>query len=230
LYVFTSRSIRNTSRNRTVEICFLFIFFYIPFLLFSISFFDAHTPLSQRILFPVYLFFMLGLLLLAHRVAETKSIKNVSYILFSLMFILAFAQVGGYKKYLSYANKNGIGFASKNWTQSATLQWVEKLPANTIIYTNGPDAITIHTGRASRMVPALVTPVDRKKNPNIKRDLNLMASNLSKNAGVIVYFNGITWRWYLPTIRQLSQVLPLQVVYRGKDGVVVQMQQSKKGN
>lgn len=222
-YVVSMKRLDTKHLNRTSEICFIFIFIYIPFLLVSISLFDAHTPLDVRILFPVYLFFILGLVVLSHRVYHTKSIRIVSYVMFFVLFLLAYAQFGIQKQYLSYASTNGIGFASKKWAQSDMLQWVKTLPKGTIIYTNGPDAIKIIANRSSKMVPRLVSPGDRTNNKNIQSDINDMVSKISDNKGVIIYFNGITWRWYLPTIKQLSQALPLKLKYRGKDGIAVEI-------
>lgn len=224
IYLASNKTLGTKYLNRTFEICFIFIFTYIPFLLVSISLFDAHTPLDARILFPVYLFFVLGFVLLSYRAYSTKNIRIVGYLMFFIMLIMAYAQIGIQQKYLSYASANGIGFSSKKWSQSDILQWVKKLPQDTIIFTNGPDAIKIIANRPSRMVPRLVSPGDRTKNKNIQRDINNMVSELSDNKGVIIYLRGITWRWYLPTIKQLSQVIPLKLRYQGKDGVAVEIQ------
>lgn len=228
LYIVTVKYNRFTRHNRTTEICFIFIFTYIAFLMVSISYFDAHTPLDARILFPVYLFFILGLLLLSHRIYHTKFIKVVSYAIFLLMILLSFAQLGHQRWYLSYANSQGIGFANKIWVQSETLGWVKALPVNTTIYTNGPDVIKIHTGRSSKMIPKLVDPGNRIKNDNIDHEIKLMAIDLAEKGGVIVYLKSVDWRWYLPTINQLGQVLPLQDVFNGQDGVAVQLNQGQK--
>jgi hypothetical protein len=223
IYIVSTQTLGAKYLNRSFEICFIFIFTYIPFLMVSVSLFDAHTPLDVRILFPVYLSFVLGLALLSYRAYSTKNIRNVGYLMFSIMFIMAYAQIGNQQKYLSYASTNGIGFSSRKWSQSEMLQWVKKLPQGTIIYTNGPDAIKIIANRPSKMVPCLVSPVDRTKNKNIQRDISKMASEISDNKGVIIYLNGITWRWYLPTIKQLSQTIPLKLRYKGKDGVAVEI-------
>jgi 4-amino-4-deoxy-L-arabinose transferase-like glycosyltransferase len=222
-YVVSINNLDTNNINRTFEIYFIFIFTYILFLLISISLFDAHTPLDVRILFPVYLSFLLCLVLLSHRVYHTKSIRIVSYLMIFVLFLLAYAQIGIQKEYLSYASTNGIGFSSKKWSQSDMLQWVKKLPQDTIIYTNGPDAIKIIANRSSKMVPHLVSPVDRTENKNIQSDINEMVSKISDNKGVIIYLNEISWRWYLPTIKQLSQTLPLKLKYRGKDGIAVEI-------
>jgi len=223
IYIISIKDIATKQLNRTAEIYFIFILIYIPFILISISLFDAHTPLDKRILFPVYLFFGLGFVLLAERIYHIKKIRTVCYFMFLVLFILAYAQFSIQKEYLSYARTNGIGFASKKWIQSDMLHWVKKLPKDTVIYTNGPDVIKIIAHRSSKMVPSIFFPVNQTKNNNIQSDIYDMVSEISDHKGVIIYFNGITWRRYLPTIKQLSQVLPLKLEYRGKDGVAVEI-------
>lgn len=223
IYVISLKELNAEHLNRTPEICFIFIFVYITFLLISISLFDAHTPLDARILFPVYLSFILCVGIMNHRVYCAKSIKSASYLIFFMLIVLAYAQAGVQKQYASYVRNHGIGFASKEWAYSDMLQWVKNLPSSTIIYTNGPDAIKIIANRSSTMIPRIISPVDRKKNINIHNEINEMASEISGHKGVIVYFNGITWRWYLPTIKILSQLLPLQFVYKGNDGVAMEI-------
>lgn len=209
--------------NRTAEVCFIFILVYVPFLLVSISLFDAHTPLDARILFPVYLFFFLGAILLGHRVSKVEKMRPLSYLMLALLGLVAFSQIGAQNKYLAHAKANGIGFASKRWAQSEMLQWVKRLPRDTVIYTNGSDALEILANRPSRQIPSLASPNDRTRNPNLNNEIRQMVSGISHGKGLIVYLNGITWRWYLPTLEQLRRALPLNIIYSGSDGVALAM-------
>ncbi len=227
LYAITKKNTVSYTLNKTPEICFLFIVTYISFLLVSISFFDAHTPLDIRILFPAYLFFMIGLSIFNYRVYITPGLRPMSYLIAFLMFLLIYIQFGHQQRYLFYAATNGIGFASKKWSQSDILQWVKKMPPTTIIYTNGPDPIKHLADRQSKMIPKLLSPVDRKKNKKFKQEFQYMRSRLSEADGVIVYFDRIKWRWYLPTFDQIRETLPLQIIYKGRDGVVAQIKKAE---
>lgn len=223
IYIQCTKYTKRQYINRTFEICSIFIFTYLPFLLISISLFDAHTPLSSRILFPIYLLFFIALGALSFRAYTTRRIQLAGYLLFFLLLILSYAQLERQQQYLLFAKTNGIGFADKIWTESETLHWVEQLPPDCIIYTNAPDAITIIAHRSSKMVPVLISPLDRNTNTHFPRDIKKMKSEISEHNGVIVYLKRITWRWYLPTLKQLSQQLPLELLYMGKDGIVVSL-------
>jgi len=95
------------------------------------------------------------------------------------------------------------------------------MPLATVIYTNGPDSITIFTGRASTMLPNHTNPGTRRKNEKFDAEFKQMQEVLCNEHGVIVYFQSVNWRWYLPTLHDLTEKLPLGLVYQGKDGVVV---------
>jgi len=228
LYIFTAKiNPGDIERyDRTPEICFIFIVIYIPFIVVSISFFDAHTPLSPRILFPAYLFFLMAIIVLNNRAVQTHDIKTIGIALSVLLIIFSLAQQKVQTRYLAYAKAQGLGFASKGWRQSETLKWVTALPKNTVIYTNAPDAIKVHTDRSSEMIPHIVVPTSRNRNQNLVADMQNMVQDLSQNDGVIVYFHGITWRWYLPTLEQLEKGLSLHYVFKGSDGVVAQVKTS----
>jgi hypothetical protein len=224
IYLITLKYLDTKYLSKFCEICFIFISIYTLFLLISISLFDAHTPLDIRILFPVYLFFILGFALLSHRVSLVKKNQYISYLLFFSLFLLSCAQFVVQKDFILRVASNGIGFAGKQWHQSDMLQWVKNLPHDTIIYTNGPDPIKIITNRHSLLLPCKVSPVDRSKNENINKELNDMIANLSTNKGVIIYLDRITWRWYLPTLEELRQEIPLKLKYKGKDGIAVTLE------
>ncbi|PIE69203.1 MAG: hypothetical protein CSA21_03525 [Deltaproteobacteria bacterium] len=217
-------SMRNIYLNKTVEVCFIFIFTYISFLIISISLFDAHTPLDERILFPVYLFFILGISLLCYRAYSEKNIRSAGLFMIFIIIIACYNQNKLQQEYIFYAHANGIGFSNKKWVKSSILQWVKKLPQNTIIFTNGPDAVKIIANRSSKMIPRLSSPLDQIKNKNFERDIKNMVHELSGNKGVIVYLSDINWRWYLPTAKQLSQVIPLKIIYKSNDGVALEIQ------
>jgi hypothetical protein len=209
--------------NRLLEICFIFIVIYILFLFISISFFDAQTPLDKRILCPVYPFSILAMLLLNHRISEIRKLRKVSLSVVLLMLLLAFFQWKDQQQFVSYAADNGLGLASKKWVQSDILQWLKELPADVMIYTNGPDPIMIYTNRSCIMIPRDIYPNKQTQNKSFMDEIKAMVSKLSKHDGVIIYFNTIN-RNYLPTISELNTIQPLQLVYKGKDGVVMKLQ------
>lgn len=214
---------RNDEEN-IPEICFMFISIYIGFIIFSISFLDYIIPLDRRMLSPVYLFAFLGLLILSHRFVKSKHFKFVGYTVLILLVVNSWLQMNIQRKYLLFT-ENGIGYASKEWIESDVLKWVKELPNDSFVYSNAPEPIELYTYATSRMIPRHTDTGTIRRNANIMRELNDMVIELLANDGYVIYFNTITWRWYLPTAQQLNQVLSLELIYQGKDGEVFKIKQ-----
>lgn len=223
IYGITRRQALATHAHKLPEISFIFVSVYIPFLLVSISFFDAHTPLDNRILIPVYIFFFLGTILLAQRFPLTQWGRKPTYLLLVLFVFLSVSQFTNQLKFVDQVKANGLHFAAKEWVESETLRWLKDLPKDAVIYTNSPEPLEIYTGRSGKMLPNHTYAGSRLPNTKVMQDVTVMADEMVRTNGVIVLFNSVTWRWYLPTLTQLRQVLPLETVYEGKDGIVVRL-------
>lgn len=87
-----------------------------------------------------------------------------------------------------------------------------------LIFLNGPDAIYFITGKLARPVTNRVSPLSRKINDKFESELALMKQQLQRRNGILVYFNTIAWRWYLPTEDKLQDLLPLRLIVRASDG------------
>ena len=107
------------------------------------------------------------------------------------------------------------------------LERIKQLPPGVPVYTNGPDAVYLLTGRPVRAIPAkedvLMAHVPARAERLIKNyqgELNLMAQELRRLRGVVVYLNGIHWRWYYPSREELIQGAPLDLVEQFADGAI----------
>jgi hypothetical protein len=224
LYVASFIGSKSEARKfRLVEVSFIFILIYIPFLLFSISFFDFHTPLSERILYPVYPFIIIGIVLLVQRIATRKNreiLSKVLYMMFIAAIIFQFKVQGRMERKIQ---EDGLGFAGKEWVESDVLQWMESVNKEKNIYTNGPEVINIYLNRSCQMVPRHTDPISGRFNEEIVDQIDVMVERLTDDRGLLIYFNNIR-RWYLPSVEQIAKVIPLEAVYEGKDGVVLRVE------
>jgi len=55
-----------------------------------------------------------------------------------------------------------------------------------------------------------------------------MRKELEMGKGVLVYFNKISWRWYLPSEKELKKHLKLHLLATEEDGSIYQVE--RKGN
>ena len=203
-----------------VKLLVIFILVYPVFLVFSLSFFDANTPLDQRILSPV---FVTGLILICFALIEVFK-RRGKYRLFKLaLSLLAFLFCIFYLidgvGLLAQAYRTGIGFNSAAWQQSATLKGIQQLPPGVDIFSNAPEGILLHTGRPALTLPRKMNLVIQRPNPDYPENLAAMLNKMEEDGDVIVYFKGLDWP-SLPSEQELVETLPIRVLERYADGTI----------
>ncbi len=207
-----------------LKVSIIYAVVYVLSLFISISFFDAYTPLDNRILLPVFLCLMFVMLLLFKKCSDnfrqpTRAVLYVGICVFLLLQIMTFQ-----KNLALLINDgityNGVGYSSKIWITSKSVGYVRSLPGRTVIYSNGPEVINLLLDRPSTMIPQLISPVSRLKNQNFSAEFKNMTEDIKSNNGYLVYFVNINWRWYLPSLPLLVQSLKDFEIYKTEDGYI----------
>lgn len=203
------------------RVLLVFVGAYLGLLVVSISFLDAGTPLNSRILSPVFVALWILALLAVSRWMRRRPSRAVA----SLLGLLAAALLAAYGWHSETwsrerAEQGGILYGSVAWQRSATIEVVRELPKHVQIYTNGVDAVRLLAGRPTRVIPRLLDAGTREPVPDLERRIGELRENLRTNVVVIVWFNQITWRNYLPTPAQLQQWLPISRARRLRDGSI----------
>lgn len=205
------RALANPSR--LVSLLVIVVAVYIPFSMVSISLFDFGTPMDTRILSPVFIAGLVIVLWAADRLPVARHWIGVliggAYVANAI--VMAWGPV-------RYIHTEGSGYTGRVWQESEMIAVIEDLPAETLIYSNGPDAIYTVTGRYARRIPTEWDTVTSLRNDQYNADLDEMRAELTSEEGVLVYFSRIGWRWYLPTETDLTGQLPLEVVVSVADG------------
>ncbi len=138
----------------------LYIFGYLGAILFSISLFDASTPLKARILAPIYVS-LLFLLVSAWAWAWTnRLLAGRARVIFSVLMIFIFsASATSAAQTVTELSRGGTGYASFQWYDSKVMELLRQLPADVAIYTNEPGAVYLYTGRGVWSLPTRLDPV-----------------------------------------------------------------------
>jgi hypothetical protein len=198
----------------------LFCTTYILFLLVSISFFDAHTPLDSRILSPVYVF----LVLLAtswYWSAMQKTVKrSLRWGLSVCLGVLLSINASQTMSFASSMHQYGVGYTSWRWRNSDTLKFLRTFPPGTRLYSNGADVIAFLTGIKAMMLPAKASPTTMEGSPTFRQEMETMRTDMCQNGSVVAYLDNIIWRWYLPTQQELDADLKLARRHRLADGTL----------
>jgi 4-amino-4-deoxy-L-arabinose transferase-like glycosyltransferase len=198
-----------------------FIFIYFSLLMITISFFDAHTPLDHRIMSPVFILYLIGITSLTYNILLVYSFPPKSIfplILILLLFIVLQIKETSYLVTDFY--NNGRGYTGREWKTSEAVFFAKNLPQGTTIFTNAPDALHILAGIHATYIPKLINPATQKRNENFETEIAQMVQQIERNDGVLIYFNMVDWRGYLPTNRDIARKLPVKTIYQGEDGTI----------
>jgi hypothetical protein len=168
------------------------IFVYFSFLLVSISFYDASTPLDDRILsilyIPTLILLFSGIPLLFQKIqSKTGQFQSIQPILMAgLLIFVILNSVDGVRA-AEQLGRDGLGLNHSGWRESQAIQYVRSLPAQTI-YSNRPTAIYLLTGRSSYILPTQIDPVTTTARSSYQDDVELMKMDIQKNNGILVFF------------------------------------------
>ncbi|GAB4352521.1 MAG: hypothetical protein Kow0099_36750 [Candidatus Abyssubacteria bacterium] len=210
-----------TPRPRILHILVIFIAGYAALLVFSISFFDAHTTLDSRILSPIHVALLIIIVGMGNRAwngAHKCRALKMGMLVAAFLFCSFHVYRGGAWAFRTYTY--GLGFATETWRDNEFIRQVEALPANAPIYSNGMDAVYILAGRPCRNLPAKMSPVTLQPNPHYAMELSEMKQELDREDGAIVYFKGNIHRRYFPTEAELTALLPLRPVVEMPEGSI----------
>ncbi len=175
-----------------IVILMVFIPVYGSFLTFSLSFFDANTPLDNRILSPVLLALILIAIYWGRDIFLPGWHKRPTAI---LVLLAAVVLSTGYAYRSAAALRsaffNGLGFNSLSWQRSETIRELRTLQPDIGIYSNAPEAILLHTGRPASRFPKPFEDTNQRPNPSYAQDYQRMQESITNGDAVLVYFDGL---------------------------------------
>jgi hypothetical protein len=202
-----------------VSLNVIFIFSYLAFLFISISFFDAHTPLDNRILLPVFIPLVVVTVII---ISSLLSGWQKPIIRLGLFFFLSLV-VGLNGFYVVYESlnihNNGLGYTSRLWRDSVTVTAVNTLDTTVTIYSNGPDVLGFWTRKNTVMIPSHFSPTTLEINEDYETQLQVMCIELNKSDATVVYLHNIN-REYLPSWEELESKCKIAPANSLEDGKI----------
>jgi hypothetical protein len=198
----------------------LFLLLYPLSLLASLTFFDASTRLNDRILAPLYLVLLIALaIFFSHWLEISKGWQQVLVGLaaLGLVFIPYSAQTWAEAQ---SSRQYGLGFNSRSWQSSDTVEAVSRLPADSIIYSNEAFPLNYLSGRDVYPAPEKIDPVLAIEREDYQGQLGTMRHLMGKSAGFLVLFHPDELRVEMPSLEELTRGLAEVQAY--SDGVIYQ--------
>jgi hypothetical protein len=181
---------------------------------------DASTPVDKRLLSPIFCILIVGVFPAIW--AVSKALKS-SLIWWGFMLCVALSISIKIPEAIQTAveiHNNGLGYTSRQWQNSESMALVRLLPDNVEIYSNGADIISFLTEKKSFSIPNKTFPVTREANSLYNDQINIMCKLIVEKVAILVYFNQITWRWYLPTQEEIVSTCKLPILQSFGDGIV----------
>jgi hypothetical protein len=221
--VVAARAIRNRKSTSNAAALLLggsFTLSYPLFLLIHNTFVSPAVELDARLLMPVYVFANLLAVIAVYRFAELRRDKLLWRSFLIVVLLLAGVNLSFAVPYLIQRHQNGSGYASRQWTDSETIGYLKRANERRIIYSNGVDAVAFLTRQDAVRLPAKIDPVSWQVNRDFERQMAVLTSDVMQNHAVIVLFDKVDWRYYLPRREELEDTYNLPVMLRLQDGIV----------
>ena len=213
---------RRTGSNRKFfpMLSLVFILCYVVILCISISFFDAGTPLTERILFPVFILLLLFTVSLTWIFSDVLE-KPIFFMVF-IVIAISSSLMNGFATYQAASSiyHNGFSFSDRHWEDSQSLALLATFDEDVDIYTNGADLIRFQTGKVTRWIPAVFAPDSGETSESIRSRLDQVCSDTQSGKAVVVLFDDFFPRTGYPTPDELESVCALPLMADLDDGII----------
>jgi len=212
---------RTNTANRCVRFfSAVMVTSYVIFLAAYNSFANPAVDLGPRVALPVYVFGMILVFSFVEMKSAVGKRRAFSWCFILLSFVLFSANLRPVAYWVLYRHREGEGFTSRAWRDSETVRFVKALPSQFTIYSNASDACYLFTKREALRLPAKYDPTGTRVNTDFVAQMAALRDDLNNNPALVIYFDKITWRWYLPDRNELEESHQLPVVTRLADGIV----------
>lgn len=218
-----SQSPQRQSMPQLILLLILFVLIYGGFLLASITFVDANTPLDNRILAPVFTaMIIIGFYTLGKATTLTAYPAPVRWGGLLVIGLLLVVYASQSLPALNNYRQEGIGLSSSVWRTSTLLAEVETLPSAVAVYSNLPDAVYLLTGHRAVRLPRAFELSNQQANPDFEAEIADMGTQIRAGNAVIVFFDQ-AGRLENPSEADLAARLPLEILFESAEGKIYQI-------
>ena len=197
---------------------------YAIFLAAYNSFANPAVDLGPRVALPVYVFGMILVFSLVEWESAVGKRLTLFWCVILLSSVLFIANLRPAAYWISYRHREGEGFTSRAWKDSETVKFLKALPAQTVIYSNAADACYVVTKREVLRLPAKFDSTTGRDNADFGTQMEALRDGLNNNHALLIYFDRVNWRWYLPSRVELEESYKLPIATRLADGVIYGVQ------
>lgn len=198
-------------------ILLIFSVVYVVFLMVSLSFFDASTRISNRILSPLFLAFVLVVMLTMSYSTRRVGQLIIPVALLALLFIGSLPyMIQQTNQMLTTIQRSGSGFTSRAWRSSSSIRWISDSDSEPVIITNQAMAVNFLTDIPAYQIPERFDPVKSEERPGYDLEIERLSILLQEPNSFLVLFNRTDFS--SPSSTELME--SLQLVFKAADGSV----------
>lgn len=204
----------------------VYIFGHFALLLLSLLI-EPYLPLKPSYFAPVYtLLVVIGAQYVRYLNLSDRGVARflrVGLLAFGALVLLS--NVARTGKLITDYRAEGIFFAAPQWYDSPLVAEINALEPEVFVYTNAPDVVHLLTGHDTEWLPMKFNRRTGKPLPDRPYEVWLaeMQSDLEQGKAVLAFFDKVTWRFYLPTQEELTELLNLQELARVPDGTLMHL-------
>lgn len=199
---------------------------YIGFIIFSLIFIDAHIELHSRILFPSLILLMLVIgITIGNQVMHGKVLTQIGGILV-LLFFATGSLLPMYAKAMSRITY-GEGFANAHLKNLDVWKNKERYLQNKIV-SNSPELIKIHMEAKASLAPRKYNAVTGEATHDFDEQMQHLKLSVLNGETTFIYFSVLAWRDYLPSERDILNLMQRQPEFSDDNVIVFHFENSKE--
>ncbi len=202
-------------KTKTRQLLWLSIGTYLLFLLFSISFLDAYTPLNDRMLAPLYPF----LLLLIGYLFRFKTVYSASFSIGLAMLLLLgilVTAVPVWRQHFLFGNGyNGQAY------QNLEVLTKSAVSKSKVTYSNAPDFLLLYGFQNPTYLPRREEANSKQMSARYEEEIDKMQREIINGSAQLLYVNQINWRPYLIPVSEISSLFPNKKINTYPSGFII---------
>ena len=222
LLFYARRQIRVHHKEKSgapyfILVLLIFAVSYLLLVVISLSFFDAHTRLDDRILSPIYITILLaGMVAVGGMLNKVwHLILPITLLIFGLICPLPY-MVRQSNEILLVMRNSGAGFSSPAWRNSQLIQWLNGQEDDPIIVTNQAMVVHYLTKIPAYQLPERFDPVKAEVRPEYEQQMRVLRTLLKEPHSFMVLFE----RRDLSIPADADLIKGLELLFKASDGWV----------
>lgn len=179
---------------------------------------DPFLPVQRRLLTPIFTLLMLMHFILLVYYCR-KRYRDTLLFMYAVLYLIL-----NLSRLISQEFKHDehkLGYASKVYSESPLIAYMESVESNAVISSNGDDVMSWYLQRDIVALPKKINPRTNRVNATYSNELDVLYCQMRLTGGYLVFFNHISWRNYLPTLEDITSQYPFEVVNTLLDGTVL---------